>query len=83
MVGRARAAWTGRAIAGLIIIAGILFLAMPLAIVGNTFADAWSSRHLIRLRLLVHQLLTENDVPHDASGYCECAGGHTGGHTAG
>jgi len=60
--------WQGRVVAGLIIIFGILFLAMPLAIVGSTFMDVWKARHVEKLRALVQQLLTENEVLHDASG---------------
>lgn len=62
--------WAGKLVCGGIIICGILFLAMPLAIVGNTFSDVWQSRHVEKFQSLVQQLLTENDINHDARGVC-------------
>lgn len=41
---------------------GEQFLAMPLAIMGNTFTSVWEERHLVKLRDLLHQLLTENEA---------------------
>ena len=60
--------WPGQLLCGAIILCGVLFLAMPLAIVGNNFADVWSDRHMARLRGLVRQLLIENELEIDAEG---------------
>jgi voltage-gated potassium channel Kch len=60
--------WAGRLVCGFIIVSGVLFLAMPLAIVGNTFTGVWESRHVEKFQSLTRQLLTENDEHHDAAG---------------
>ena len=34
---------------------------MPLAIVGNCFAEVWGERNIVKVRALLLQLLAEND----------------------
>jgi hypothetical protein len=46
----------------LMLIGGVLFLAMPLSIVGSNFQQVWRERHLVRVRGLIRQLLLENDL---------------------
>ena len=57
----------GRILTGIAMIAGVMVVSMPIAIVGSTFASAWSARTLTllgeRLRLRVHleDTLVEDD----------------------
>ena len=43
-----------------VIICGIIFIAMPLTIVGNNFTEVWNDRQLLKLQTLVRQMLVEN-----------------------
>jgi hypothetical protein len=46
----------------MVILGGILFLAMPLAVVGNNFQQVWNDRCLYKLQALTRQMLSENDM---------------------
>ena len=57
--------WRGQLFVCFVIICGLIFLAMPLAIVGNTFSQVWDDRQVTRLQRHLGQLLAENGiVPH-------------------
>jgi len=50
-----------------VIICGLIFLAMPLAIVGSTFGQVWDERQVFKLQRHLRQLLAENGIePNDA-----------------
>ena len=48
-----------------VILLGILFLAMPLSVVGSNFQQAWDDRTLYKLQALTRQMLSENDMKPD------------------
>ena len=48
-----------------VILMGILFLAMPLSVVGNNFQQVWDDRTLYKLQALTRQMLSENDMSPD------------------
>jgi len=50
----------GKCFCCFVIVCGIIFLAMPLTIVGNNFSDVWNDRELLKLQTLVRQMLIEN-----------------------
>ena len=57
--------WRGQLFVCVVIICGLIFLAMPLAIVGNTFSQVWDDRQVTRLQRHLGQLLAENGIdPH-------------------
>ena len=60
--------WPGKGLGGIIIVCGILFLAMPLVVVGNSFTEVWNGRHVVKLQSLTCQLLVENGIALDAKG---------------
>ena len=45
-----------------VIMSGIVFLAMPLAIVGNNFAKTFEERSLVKLQSLIRHLLLQNGI---------------------
>ena len=47
----------GKAVTCCLIIAGVLFTAMPLTIVGNNFASVWQEKEAIRVVLKLQELL--------------------------
>lgn len=57
--------WRGKLFASFAIICGIVFIAMPLTIVGNNFTEVWQSRELRKLQVMVRQMLIENGVGPD------------------
>ena len=48
-----------------IILLGVVFIAMPLATVGNAFTSVYEERQLVKLQALTRQLLSENDISPD------------------
>eukprot|EP00966_Prymnesium_polylepis_P065005 1508369-Prymnesium_polylepis.1 len=57
--------WRGQLFVCLVILCGLIFLAMPLAIVGNTFNQVWDERQVRKLQRHLSQLLAENGIdPH-------------------
>ena len=57
--------WQGQIFVCMVIICGLIFLAMPLAIVGSTFGQVWDERQLIKLQMHLRQLLAENGINPD------------------
>eukprot|EP00966_Prymnesium_polylepis_P277397 6409576-Prymnesium_polylepis.1 len=53
---------------------GILFLALPLAMVADSFNKAWDSQVLLKLQRLMRQLAVENDLSNVKN--CKRAFGH-------
>ena len=59
--------WQGQIFVCVTIICGLIFIAMPLAIVGSTFGRVWDERQLLKLQRHLRQLLAENGIdPNDA-----------------
>lgn len=59
--------WQGQIFVCIVIICGLIFLAMPLAIVGSTFGQVWDERQMFKLQRHLRQLLAENGIePDDA-----------------
>ena len=59
--------WQGQIFVCIVIICGLIFIAMPLAIVGSTFGAVWDERQLTKLQRHLRQLLAENGIdPNDA-----------------
>ena len=54
--------WRGQLFSVIVILTGVIFLAMPLAIVGNNFTSTFEERALIKLQKLVRQLLVDNGI---------------------
>lgn len=52
----------GQAFISVVIMFGIIFLAMPLSVVGNNFQHVWDERQLFKLQGLTRQMLSENDM---------------------
>ena len=53
----------GRSFAMVVIICGVvIFLPIPLAIVGNTFTRVWEERQQVKLRGILRQMLTEQGI---------------------
>ena len=48
--------WQGQLFGSVIILSGIIFLAMPLSIVGNNFADTFEERRLVTLQRNIRRL---------------------------
>ena len=60
--------WQGQIFVCVTIICGLIFIAMPLAIVGSTFGRVWDERQLLKLQHHLRQLLAENGIdPNDAA----------------
>ena len=60
--------WQGQIFVCFVIVAGLIFLAMPLAIVGSTFGVVWDERQVTKLQKHLRQLLAENGIdPSSAS----------------
>mmetsp|Transcript_12589 Transcript_12589/g.36724 ORF Transcript_12589/g.36724 Transcript_12589/m.36724 type:complete len:602 (+) Transcript_12589:50-1855(+) len=58
----------GRAILGVLIISSVLYMAMPIGILGNAFTQVWQERDLIQLATRMHDRLREwgltaKDIP--------------------
>ena len=59
--------WQGQIFVCWVIICGLIFLAMPLAIVGSTFGQVWDARQIIKLQRHMTQLLARSGIqPTDA-----------------
>lgn len=59
--------WQGQLFVCFVIISGIIFLAMPLAIVGSTFGQVWNDRQVIKLQRHMRQILARSGIePSDA-----------------
>jgi hypothetical protein len=59
--------WQGQIFVCMVIICGLIFLAMPLAIVGSTFGQVWDDRQVIKLQRHIRQLLAQHGIePTDA-----------------
>jgi hypothetical protein len=56
------ATWRGQFFGAFVIMSGIVFLAMPLAIVGNNFAKTFEERSLVKLQSLIRHLLLQNGI---------------------
>lgn len=56
------ATWRGQLFGSFVIMSGLVFLAMPLAIVGNNFSKTLEEKSLVKLQRLVRQLLLENGI---------------------
>ena len=54
--------WRGQLFACFVIMCGVVFLAMPIAIVGRTFTQTWEERDEWRLQARVRQLLSRRGV---------------------
>ena len=54
--------WRGQLFGSFVILCGIIFLAMPLSIVGNNFASTFEERALVKLQQLIRALLVENGI---------------------
>ena len=54
--------WQGQIFVCIVIICGLIFLAMPLAIVGSTFGQVWDERQIFKLQRHLRQLLAENGI---------------------
>lgn len=54
--------WRGQLFCIVVILTGIIFLAMPLAIVGNNFTSTFEERALLKLQKMIRQLLVENGM---------------------
>ena len=54
--------WRGQIFAGLVILCGVIFLAMPLSTVGNVFTLVWDERQLAKLQAHLRQMLSENGI---------------------
>ena len=53
----------GRSFAMVVIVCGVVvFLPIPLAIVGNTFTRVWEERQQVKLRGILRQMLTEQGI---------------------
>lgn len=61
--------WGGKLFVCLVIFCGVIFLAMPLATMGNSFQTAWDERQLIKLQSHVRQLCVENGRPSNDARY--------------
>lgn len=48
-----------------VIFLGIIFLAMPLSVVGNNFQHVWDERSMFKLQALTQRMLSENDMSPD------------------
>jgi len=66
--------WGGRVFMCVVIMVGILFLALPLAMVADSFNKAWDSQVLLKLQRLMRQLAVENDLSNVKN--CKRAFGH-------
>jgi len=49
--------WLGQSIAAVAVLSGVLFMAMPITIVGNSFAVVWEEREALKVVLRVQRLL--------------------------
>ena len=59
--------WQGQIFVCFVITCGLVFLAMPLAIVGSTFGQVWNDRQLFKLQRQMRQLLAQSGIePTDA-----------------
>lgn len=59
--------WQGQIFVCIVIICGLIFLAMPLAIVGSTFGRVWNDRQIIKLQRHIRQMLAHSGIePTDA-----------------
>jgi len=52
----------GQAFISLVALLGIIFLAMPLSVVGNNFQHVWDDKAYFKLQSLTRQMLAENDM---------------------
>lgn len=52
----------GQFFTSVVILCGVLFLAMPLAVVGNNFQQVWNDRTLYKMQALMRQMLSENNM---------------------
>lgn len=57
--------WRGQVFCAVVILCGVIFLAMPLSIVGTTFASVWEERNLLRLQKHIRQRLSLVDMRPD------------------
>ena len=55
----------GQVFTVMVILLGVVFIAMPIATVGNTFKQVWDERQLVKLQALTRQLLSENGISPD------------------
>ena len=53
---------TGKAITSLAIIAGVIFMAMPLTIVGNNFSDVWADKEKINMVIKIQQHMIDKKL---------------------
>ena len=54
--------WRGQLFGAFVIMFGLIFLAMPLAIVGNNFAKTFEEKNLVKLQRRIRVLLVENGI---------------------
>ena len=54
--------WYGQLVSVLAIVCGVLFMAMPISIVGNEFTIAWSEREMLRVARGIQALLKERNM---------------------
>lgn len=52
----------GQAITAVVILCGVLFMAMPITIVGNSFAQVWEEKEAIKVVLKMQELLLMRDL---------------------
>jgi hypothetical protein len=52
----------GKALVIVVIVVGVIFLAMPLATVGDSFAREWDARHFFLLQRCMRQLAVESGL---------------------
>ena len=57
--------WRGQLFACIVIVCGVIFIAMPIAIVGRTFVATWDEREVVRLHAKLRQLLSKRGIGAD------------------